>query len=93
MKKIIITQPQKISQKDKGLLIKNGCLVIEVDDPTKVRVLSAETEHMNISANNLTMAALEAIASSSWADTHTAFVRNLKNRLLAEEAKQKSKSI
>lgn len=55
MKQIIVIEPDQISAKDKEKLTKNGYIVIEAKDPSKIVFLS-EVEHVD--TNTFLMSAL-----------------------------------
>lgn len=77
---IIVTPTGTLTQKQKTALEKKGLLVVECDDPDKVRVINAE-QHMDTS--DWFMAALFAVKSDPYQSRQ--FTTELYNRLKAKE--------
>lgn len=84
MKQILIVEPKQISSKDKAKLAKAEILVIEADNPDKVRMLNIDE---NIDANSYLMSALHAIAKDNGIYNYPAkkFVCELNRRLVEKE--------
>lgn len=81
MSNIIVVPPNILTAQQKKTISAKGYLLIETDDPDKVRVISPTS---SVEANDLTMAALHALANSSLAE-HKIFVTNLYSRLKKAE--------
>lgn len=83
MKQILITEPKQISAVDKNRLSKNGILVIEADNPDKVKFINVDE---NVNADSYLMAALFSLSQESTdSATSKRFVKELNRRLLEKE--------
>lgn len=82
---IIIVPKNSLSREMKSKINKNGHLIIECDDPDKVRVISPE---VSIVSNEFFMAALGALVSDHPTNRHEKFINNLYTRLSAAETKK-----
>lgn len=80
---IIAVPPKTLSAKDKERLTKKGYVVIEIDDPDKVRVINTE---LPIEAHDYYMAALHAMATHNDDFINRSFVKELYRRLKIVES-------
>lgn len=78
---IIAVPPKTLNADQKGKLAKKGYVVIEIDDPEKVKVINIESP---IATNDMMMAMLHALANTISEESRT-FVRELNRRLKAQE--------
>lgn len=83
MKQIIIVQPKSISAIDKQKLSKSGTIVIEHQDPDKVRVI---TPMEGAEVNDMCLSALEALAIHSCDTPSKNFVRMFVEKMKADRA-------
>lgn len=80
---MIISVPKKVlTPGQKTQLVKKGYVVIECDEPEKIRVLNPET---NIDTNDYLMAALYALKESCPVYKQQYFVNELFKRLKEKE--------
>ena len=75
---IVATPKNILSAKQKELLTKKGYVVIECDDPSKIRVITPETV---MDANDLFLSALKGLRSNCPTSKQEIFVEELYNRL------------
>jgi hypothetical protein len=81
--KIIVTTPKAISDKDKNKLSKAGYIVIETEDPSKIKTLN---EFDYIDGNTLLMSMLEGLRQNLTGKE--AFFNELYKRVKAEETRK-----
>lgn len=79
---ILVVPPKTISSQQKASFTKKGIIVIESDNPDKVRLLNPE---VNIDTNDFFMAALKALEIDYLDTTAKTFVRELYKRLTNEQ--------
>jgi hypothetical protein len=84
MKNILIVPPGTIDKRQKLRLQTQGVTTIEIEDPSKVRLLTPELE---IPSNDFTIALLEGILSGGLSSQAT-FVKDLLDRLKANNIKK-----
>ncbi len=88
MKQIIVIKPKSISQEDKDVLLKNGCIVIENPNPSAVRIINS---YDGLEGDDIFNAAIDAISDPSIASiVRTEFANNI---LKAFKIKSKNKLI
>lgn len=78
---IVVVPPQSLSPENKDKLVEKGYVIIETDDPERVRVINPETV---IATSDTMMAMLHALNGSGM-DVCQTFVRDLYKRLKAAE--------
>jgi hypothetical protein len=85
MNQVIVFPRGQLNARDKERLTKHGITAVEADDPSKVRVIFAEA--LPISGNDMLIAALEAMCSSSGdVSVRSAFTFHLLRSIKAQEA-------
>lgn len=80
-KKVIITEIDQLSPKEKEKLSKIGILIIEAKDPDKVRFLE---EHVQLPSGDLIISLLDGVVSGGLSSSER-FVKELRNRLKEKE--------
>ena len=85
MSNILIVPPKTIDQRQKIRLHEQGVIVVEVADPSKVRLLQPEFE---LPANDLIISLLEGVCRDSLKFAQVEFCQNLLQRLQAKEVKK-----
>lgn len=75
---IVVTQKGTLTPKNRELLNEKGYIVIECDNPDKVKIINPE---MRLETNDLLMSALHAMRSSNPTCKQEYFVNDLYNRL------------
>lgn len=89
---IICVPPKSLTSAQKSTLTKKGCIIIETNEPEKIRVISAET---TVDTNDFFMSALFALTSRTPVNEQEQFVNELYSRLKESEQmpkEQKCKS-
>ena len=71
---VLFVKPQSVSADDKGALALAGIIVVEVEDPTAVKLVRA---HSEVSSSDMMMAAMRAIDGHSCDSVKASFVRHL----------------
>lgn len=86
--KILVLPPKTkaLTSSQKGILTRNGVIVIESHDPEKVRLLTGESD---FDGSDWFMAALNALRASHPTDKQEIFVESLYKRLLSKEQEDK----
>lgn len=79
---IVAIPPKTLSNAQKAALAKKGYVVIEIDDPEKIRVISAEAP---VQTNDYFMAGLKALATTAYDSPKAEFIKELYNRLSEAE--------
>lgn len=64
MTEILVTKPDTLNRRDKSALRRAGIVVVESDDPTGVKLISADRGEM--SASGMLLACLRAISKDDW---------------------------
>lgn len=80
---IIVVPRETLTPQQKGAITKKGLIIIECDDPDKVRILNPETTMDN---SDWFMSALKSLTTSTPISRAEHFVNNLHARLKASEA-------
>lgn len=83
---ILAVPPQTLTEDQRTLLIEKGYVIIETDDPSKVRVIDPESA---APMNEYFMSALEALSKSGTDSVKSDFVKALFKRLTAIEDNSK----
>jgi hypothetical protein len=76
MVQILAIKPGRLKAVERKALAAVDIIVIELDDPTELRVI--HVEGAEVAASEMTWAALEAIEFTGLPDTSARFVKNLR---------------
>lgn len=87
---IICTPKDTLSEKQKEAVAAKGLILIECDDPEKIRVINIETAY---DANDFFMAALFGLTVMSPVNARDQFVNNLYKRLKEKEPVEKKEPV
>lgn len=80
---MIVAVPKKVlTVQQKNLLTKKGYVVIECDDPEKIRIINPEN---NMDTSDWFLSALAALRSSIPVGKSEVFIDNLYQRLIKKE--------
>lgn len=80
---ILVVPKNTITPAQKGLITKKGFILIECDEPEKVRIITPE---VNVDANDYFMSTLKALTCGNPTYKQEHFVNELYKRLKAKEA-------
>lgn len=81
---ILCVPPKTLSAQQKGALSKRGIVIIETDNPEKIRLINPEVE--NIDSSDWFMAALHALQAVTPMSKQELFCNNLYKRLKEKES-------
>ncbi len=78
---VLFVRPQSIATDDKAALVSAGIIVVEVEDPSSVKLIKA---HAEVSGSDMMMAAMKAINEHGCESVKGAFVKHLMARIEAK---------